>query len=155
VSALPPVFNGRLAERLAAESEARQEAHERFLEAVYGLVLDNRTDIWDVAHASPTLDTSLRKGFGGVKETDRTYFDDGHVRIVLVTTLHDVLAAVRKDCEGIPQDEQLVSPETIQNLKRQVPDTEIRSFGLPRSLAARGLSGFGPCERPTSTATSE
>ncbi len=149
VTQLPPIFRGRAADRLAAEEVARQDAYRKLVERVYGLALDARTDVCDLALASRKVDTSLRSSLRGMKEVGRKYFDDGRVEIAVKITIREVVEVIEKTYEKVEKGDRLVREETFEDVRRENRDKEYVVVGrgaLPHSEGLRKVRAMRAAE---------
>jgi len=136
---LPLVFKGRASERLAAEEVARHDAYRKLVERVYGLGLDARTDVHDLALSSRTVDVAMQNELRGMKEVGTKYHEDGRVEMAVKITMREVVEIIERTVERVERGHRLVSEETLENIKRENRDTEIIVVGRG---ALRGTNGL-------------
>ena len=117
------------ADRLAAEEVARQDAYRQLLIQVYGLVIDAKTAVHDVAAASPAVGASLRGRLRGMKETATRYFMDGRVEVTIKVAVRDVARSFQSVCKEVEQVDQVVTDKVIIAMTRANPEKYLTAVG--------------------------
>jgi hypothetical protein len=136
---LPAIFHGKAQDRLAAEEVAKQDACRKLLERIYGLRVDDTTDVHDLTLASKTVDTSLQNHIRGMKEVDRKYNDDGSVELAMKVTLREVVEKIEESYKKVVENERIVTEEKIRNISQENRDKEIMAVGRGALRGSEGL----------------
>lgn len=136
----PMIFRGRAAERLAAEEVARQDAYRKLVERIYGLPLDASTDVHDLALLSREIDTELREQvLKGMRNVATKYYDDGRVESAVKVTMREVVEIIEETIRRTERGGDLVSEETLRDVRRENRDKEILAVGRGALPGSEGL----------------
>lgn len=146
----PPIFEERsVGQRLAAEEVARQDAYRKLLERIYGLSIDSRTTVQDLALASREIDTALTGRLKGMREVDKKYYPDGRVEIAAKVTVRKVVEIIEKTYTQVEKNNRLVSQEVLENVKRENRDRDLYVVGrgaLPNSPGMEKIQAMRAAE---------
>jgi len=102
-------FGGR--SRLMAEGAARQDAQRKLVEKIYGVVVDSRTTVKDMATADDTIMTRTRGLLRGSRPVATRYFSDGAVEVDVEVKGSDFVTALDPAHEGKLGIHYLTMPE--------------------------------------------
>jgi len=136
----PMIFHGRAAERLAAEEVARQDAYRKLVERIYGLALDAKTDVHDLVLVAREVDTQLREQvLKGMRNVATKYYDDGRVETAVKVTVREVVEIIEETIRRTEKGREVVSEETLRDVKRENRDKEILAVGRGALPESEGL----------------
>jgi len=130
LAGLPAVFRDRPADRLAAEEVARAQACARLLERIYGLSIDAKTDVRDLALTSRRVRSSLENDIRGVEEIETRYFDDGRVQVTARVKVREVVKIIEGRRERVFEDGRLVASHRSDKSGLRNRDHELVAIGF-------------------------